>query len=343
MRRTMIAMLLLAALLCPALPGQQADWNKQIQQRSFLGDTGMQDYRLGPNDLIDVTVYGVDKFTQSVRISLSGQITLPLLGKVQAAGLTGAELEESVARLLVEKKLILDPQVSVYIKEYRSQPVIVLGAVKSPGQYMITQPIKILDALAMAGGLDLAKAAEYALLQRRGVKAAEANTGDPSAAAVPPANGDPDAIRIDLKSLIEGRDPSQNLPVQGGDVIQVPEAELKLYYLIGEVTRPGGYELPKHGSDQLLLSQAIAWAGGTTKNAKQSEGILVRYNNKGNRVQQAVDCSKILKGKQPDFPVQAGDVIFIPSSNVKTFGNAFLLAAPGTAISIATGSIIYRR
>jgi polysaccharide export outer membrane protein len=327
----MIAPLILIASFFLAC-AQQADWNQEILRQSFNTDSSMLDYRLGPGDLIEVSVFGVEKFNQTVRISLSGEINIPYLGMVPAAGLTGAELEDNLAKLMSDSKLILDPQVSVFIKEYRSQPVYVLGSVNKPGPYMIMQPLKLIDVIAMAGGLDLVRAADYALLQRSGEASSTQSTSNSDSnhgTVQPPVQADPHMVRIDLKNLLEGGDPRLNLPVQGGDVVQIPERKREIIYIIGEVASPGAYELPPD-RHEVLLSQAIARAGGPQKTAKYEKGILIRYDDKGKREEVAVNWKDILSGKQPDLAVRSDDVIFIPSSKGKMISYGFLGMVPGS-------------
>ena len=141
----------LAGVVCLVLVG----W-VNCRPRTLAGTTGLRsrppvanadpEYRLGPGDLIEIAVFGVDKFKHTLRISASGMIKVPLLDPVMAAGLTAAELEERLASLL-EGDIIRHPQVAVFVREYKSQPVFVLGAVKAPGQYQITQQLRLIDVL----------------------------------------------------------------------------------------------------------------------------------------------------------------------------------------------------
>lgn len=311
------------------------DWNSQIQQMSLFLTQGISDYQLGPGDLIEIKVFGVDDFNQTVRISSSGSISLPFLGKIVVAGLTGAQLEETLTQLMNDNKLIRDPQVSVFVKEFRSQPVYVLGAVNNPGQYMISQQLNLIDVIAMAGGLDLTRADDYALFHRRTGDSPEAGNGS-SHSARSAAGGTSEPIKIDLKDLLENGNLALNFPVQGGDVIHVPEREVELFYVIGEVGRPGAYQMPTK-EERVLVSQALAWAGGPQTTAKMSKGILVRYDERGGRQELAVDFGAILKGEKPDFPVEPQDVIFIPGSKFKTIGYGLLGIVPGTI----SGTLVY--
>ncbi|MDA2923073.1 polysaccharide export protein [Acidobacteria bacterium AH-259-L09] len=308
---------------------QGNNWNERIQQLSFLNRTASE-YRLGSGDLIEVSVFGVENFTHNLRINSRGEINLPFIGAVRAAGLTPAELEEQLKSSL-DGRLIRNPQVSVFVKEYRSQPVFVLGAVKQPGQYQTFQQLNLIDVIAMAGGLIVERAADHALVQRRvSVSADERSNGGTN-----DVTNTPQTLKVDLRALLEDGDLSLNIPIRGGDVIQIPERKVELFYVVGEVNRAGAFEMPQQ--NDVFVSQALAWAGGPMKTAKMNKGILVRYDGKGGRQEMAVNFSDIIKGKESDFLVQASDIIFIPGSTAKTIGYSLLGVIPG----VVSGSIIY--
>ncbi len=323
-------------------PIAQSEWNERLQEMSFLGaqdSTGA--YRLGPGDLIEITVFGVDDFSRSYRISESNAITMPFLGKVSTEEITGEELERKIAELLTDRDLVNEPLVSVFIKEYRSQPVYVLGAVGTPGQYMITHQISLIDVLTMAGGVDSQRASKFALLQRPAglgntTEAASSNDGAPSV----PLSQDGNVLRIDLEAILKQGDLSLNVPVRGGDIIHVPPRRVEFYYVVGDVTRPGVFELPIDEDDtELLLTQAVAKAGGPAKTAKMSDGILVRYSENGERQELAVDFNAILRGRRTDPVIQPNDIIFIPGSKFKTIGYGLMGIIPQTITRTATQGI----
>src|ERR1700737_4365207 len=184
------------------LHAQSVDLNDRIKSLSSLGKTDAE-YRLGPGDLIEISVFGVESFHHTVRISASGIIKLPLLDPVAAAGLTPAELEQRLTSLL-DGDVIKNPQVSVFVKDYRSQSVTILGAVQRPGQYQITLQLKIIDVISLAGGLQ-STAVEEAVLQRGS------------------ANGGDEIIKVNLRDLLEKGDSALNVVVRGGDVIHIQE------------------------------------------------------------------------------------------------------------------------
>ncbi len=292
-----------AAPPAPAVDGRLA-------KVSALDKTDVE-YRLGPGDLIEISVFEVE-YKHEVRINAAGLIKLPLLEPITAAGLTPAELEQRLTEAL-DGELIKRPQVTVFVKEYRSQPVFVLGAVGKPGQYQITLPLKIVDVLSMAGGLT-ANAGDEAVIQR--------HTPD----------GADEVIKVNLRQLLDEADISLNVPVKGGDVVHIEDRPVQMVYVVGEVNRSGAYQLP--AKQDLRISQAIAWAGGPTKTAKMGDGILVRYNDAGQREQLSVDFGQILSGKKPDFLVRADDIIFVPGSKAKNLGYSLLGLLPGTIANV---------
>jgi len=315
MIRFLLSLLLVAAFICPAFC---QSLNDRVQQLSRLGKEALEeDYRIGPGDLLEVLVFGEEGLSRTVRVTAAGTVTLPFLDSLQVAGLTPVAVELLLKERLSED-IIRDPQVSVFVKEYRSKSVFVLGAVQRPGEYQLAGPLRLIDAIAMAGGLDLETAGEKAVVQRTDVE----NGSERS-----------DVVRVDLKQLLDGGDASLNLPLRSGDVVQVSEKSFQLYYVVGEVNRPGAFQLPDRQA--LLVTQAVAWAGGTMKTAKSQKGLLVRYNEKRERQEIPVNFDEIIKGGKPDFEIQANDVIFIPGSKFKTLGYGLLGVIPQAAQNAA--------
>jgi polysaccharide biosynthesis/export protein len=294
---------LIVALLLSSLPvqAQNVNLDERVKSLSSVGGKTDAEYRLGAGDLIEISVFGVDSFRSTLRISASGTIKLPLLEPVAAAGLTPAELEHRLAGLL-DGEVIKNPQVSVFVREYRSQSVYVLGSVKNPGQYQIALQLKIVDVIAMAGGLN-SNAVDEAVIQRGAAESAE-------------------EIKVNLRDLLEKGDLTQNVVVRGGDVVHIQERLTQTVYVIGEVNRAGAFTMSPRQS--LRVSQAFAYAGGPTKTAKLSKGILVRYGDKGERKEVPIDFGSVLSGKQEDFFLQPNDVIYVPNSAGKAFGQAML-------------------
>lgn len=169
-------------------------------------DPGPDEYRIGPQDLLEIQVFGVDELNRTVRVNTGGYISLPLVGLIMAGGLTSEQLEQRLSSQLA-KDYLQDPHVSVFIKEYTSQRVTVEGAVKKPGVYPIKGHTTLLQTLAAAEGL--------------------VSVADPSDVKV--FTTDPDgsrkAITYDLDQIRLGKavDPI----VRGDDIIQVGESTTK--------------------------------------------------------------------------------------------------------------------
>ena len=179
--------------------------------------------------------------------------------------------------MLLADEVIKDAQVSVFVKEYRSQPVSVLGSVRTPGQYQMSMQLRIVDALSLAGGLQQS-AGDQAVIQRTA------------------RNGTEEFIKVNLQQLLENGDLSQNVPIRGGDVIHVAERVTDTVYVLGGVTRAGAFVIPPR--QELRVTQVFAWAGGPLRTANADKGMLFRYNEKGVREQVPVNFDDILKGKK---------------------------------------------
>lgn len=291
-----------------------------------------RDYKIGPEDLLEITVFEDEKLNKTVRVSSQGNISLPLLGILKVKDLTSSELEKEIRDLLAERYL-QDPNVSVFIKEYRSQRIAVMGAVEKPGVFEVTGQKTILDMLAMAGGL-------------RGTHENEA--GQLLFLIRPPRPEEeiskekkdsyeqmPKTFVIDLEELLVKGDLTLNLPLMHGDVINVPVSGK--IFVGGEVKNPGGFPLK---GKKLTVSQAIAMAGGLKTEASGSEAKIFRYTGKGTEKETlSVDVYAIEKGKTEDLFLKENDIIIVPTSGVKAFLSGFrdtLKGLLGFGISLGT-------
>lgn len=331
-RKLGVRIVALLVTFCPLQAVQKKAWSEPVSART-LAVKQVSDYKLGPGDLIEVTVFGVEDFNFAVRIGPTGTVNLPHLGRVAVAGLTVAQLEQQLKHQL-DGRFIINPQVFVSIREYQAHPIFVLGAVNRPGQYQMIQPLTLLDVIAMAGGLDLTSADDYALIQRRRTENPGAQDG--------PSAGELEIIRAELEGLQQEGAPHTNPVLQPGDVVQVPARKVSRFFILGEVRNSGVYSLPDN--QDLLVTQALAWAGGPVRTAKLNKGTLIRYDGNGGRIELAVDFQQILEGKKPDFAVQENDIIFIPGSRFKTIGYGLLGILPtmGSAVAYEGGRNVVR-
>lgn len=301
------------------------------------------DYQLGPGDIISIHVSGLRQFDQTTRVSNSGRIHVPYVGIMLVAGQTAVQVEREIARSIKEHELINEPIVQVSVDQHRARPTYVVGEFLTPGQYVISGEMYLLDLIGKAGGL-LDTADDIGYLYRRSslqpVIQAAVITGDerpsdvsppPSVSAAEPQESSPaeQVIEINLAELREGARPELNMRLQGGDILYVPRRRPETFWVIGDVHVPGGYTLPRHG--QVSAAQAVIYAGGPMPTAKMGSGFLMRHDETGARQAMPVDFKAILDGKRPDIPVRAGDIIFVPNSAVKTVGIGLLNMLPRLA------------
>ena len=264
-----------------------------------------RDYKIGPQDLLEITVFEAEKLNKTVRVSSQGNINLPLIGVLKVKGLTPEELEKELRGLFSEKYL-QDPHVSVLIKEYRNQQISVMGAVKNPGVFDVTGAKTILDMLAIAGGLREDSGQLLFLLRPpKEEEISQKGKGD--------FDRRPETFVIDLEGLLVEGNLKLNVSLSHGDVINVPVSGR--VFVGGEVKNPGGFLKTK----KMTLSQAIIQAGGLKFQARASETRLIRYSEKGTGKEvMTFDVYAIQRGKDQDPYLNENDIVFVPSSVVKS-------------------------
>jgi polysaccharide export outer membrane protein len=318
----------------PAAPGSTtkpisvvaAETNERIAQLAQASDVKQGEYLIGSGDLLGVEVFDVPELSRDVRVNETGYISLPLMpSKVRAAGLTPYQLQDKLAELLQTNGLVSTPEVTVTIKEQHSQPITVIGSVKSP---MVIQPLRkttLLQALSQAGGI--ADDAGSTVIVTRPVP-------DISESASPPDTTTPTApqtFTINLSDVLESGDPRFNISLTGGDVVSVPRAGI--IYVVGAVQKPGGFLL-QNDLDRMTMLKMLSLAGGTTNTAKMKNAVILRKNSDtGQRDQVPVDLSKVMHLKTPDVQLQANDILFVPDSN----GLRALHRAGDVALTLTTG------
>jgi polysaccharide export outer membrane protein len=287
------------------------------------------DYVLGSGDQIIVRAMDVDEINDKpILIDMSGFVRLPVVGRIKVGGLTIAQLETELAQRL--NRYVKKPDVSVSVAEFHSQPVSVIGSVRTPGIQQVQGRKTLVEMLSLAGGLD-ATAGNSLRITRR------LEWGQiPLAGAVNDPSGQYSIAEVSLKSILEARNPEQNILVKPNDVISVPRAET--VYVVGQVQKAGGFVL--NDREQVTVLQALSMAGGLDKSAKPQNAKLLRRPPEGtSRTEIAVDLRKILDGKTSDVPMQPDDILFVPSSTAQKAG----LRALEAAVQIGTGIVIWRR
>jgi len=291
------------------------------------------DYTIGGGDLLKVDVFDVPDLSREVRVSDSGYISLPLIPvRIRAGGLTPFQLEEKIAELLQVNGLVTHPQVSIFVKEQRSQPITVIGAVRQPKVFQAVRTVTLLEVLSEAGGI--ADDAGTSVIVTRGP--GSRSEPAPANGEAPPAEAPPASVTVQLRDLLESGDARHNIAVYGGDVVTVPRAGI--VYVVGAVERPGGYVLANEGEDMTTL-KALALAQGLKGGAKPNEAVIIRKNlTTGEKQEIDVNLSRVMARKAEDTQLQANDILFIPDS----LGKKALKRIGDVALGITSGLIILR-
>lgn len=275
------------------LPQGQLDLEPQDADPAlfFTVPTNSTDYVLGPEDVIELKVLQMNELNVTSRIAGDGSITLPFLGSVQVSGLSATELSDKIAKQLGDQ-FLQNPQVSVFVKEFNSQKVSIIGSVTTPGTYSLTGPRTIIQMLAQAGGVRT-DAGRGIFVFRQDTKGQSTRLG---------------ILRENL--LVKG-DPAWNIWLHAGDVVNIPPQEQISISLFGAVATPGVYNLIS-GSESTLL-KAIAKAGGLQRASKSGVKIK-RKDASGKESILEVNLDEILSGKKPDISLQDGDLVIIKES-----------------------------
>ncbi|MGH9789111.1 MAG: polysaccharide biosynthesis/export family protein [Candidatus Acidiferrales bacterium] len=271
-----------------------------------------RDYVIGPGDLLEITVYDAPDLSRDVRVSSSGVILLPLLPEpVRADGLSPEELAAAIAREFEQRQILRQPQVSVLVKEFKSRPVAVLGAVKKPQMIPVLGPMTLLEVLSASEGLT--DDAGPLIYVTRGAQLRELPSNP--AEVTEPAPDTPRVAVIQVRELMEAKNPAANVPIFAGDAVTVPRGGI--VYVVGAVHKPGGFVL-KDRHERVSVLQALALAGYVTPTAKPGDALIVR-RPPGTETEETipVDVAKILSRKAPDLAMQENDILFIPDSQFK--------------------------
>jgi len=283
-------------------------------------EAALADYPLGPGDVLEISVPNLDEIqTFSARITGDGTITLPLVGMIQAANLTEAQLRDEIRRCL-EAKYMNDPQVNVFVREYRSRQVAVTGAVQKPGLYNLTNGSNtVLDLIGEAGGMAPESAPRVLLFPAESTTQVTNSAATSPSTAIAFGNGPyaqlapkPEPVVINLQNLAQGVNQIHlTMPVRPGDVLMVPSGGEVL--VEGWVEKPGSYKI----TPGLTLLGSIVAAGGPHFAADSSAVELIRAKKDGGKLSFVADLEKIKRGEIQDIAVQEGDIIAMPSSPIK--------------------------
>lgn len=320
------ALVLMAVLSVFLLPLHAESEHGDLSQTSSQGvsaatsatvstsETRFDDVPVGPGDLLQVRIFGTKDFDQELRVSNSGEISVPLVGTLHVAGLSPVQTAQLITDKLVEGNYYKHPQVSVLVKEYATEGVYVLGEVQKPGSYSILVARDVLQAISLAGGTT-PKAGRTVRITN-------------------PSRPQPLTVNLNISQSGEaGLAAADDVKLLPGDTLLVSKAGI--VYVVGDVHMPSGIVID---NPNLTVVQAIALAQGTNPTASLDRTRLIRRTPNGPK-EMPIALKKMLAAEIPDMPVQADDVIFVPTSKAKAASRRSLEAI----LQAATGVAIYGR
>ncbi len=308
-------------VLSGALLGTLGVWPMMAQVRPVIdtsmtapsSSTTMPERPIVPNDLLSIMVFDEPGLSKIGRVSTDGTIQMPVLkDPIKVTGLLPRDVEAKVAQELLDQQILVHPITSVSIVEYASKFVSVVGDVKIPGQFTVTAPISLYDALAK-GGWTTPDAGADVLLTK--------SPTDPP-------------IRINLLQLQLGKDPSLNPMLTGGEVVNVPDAPK--VWVTGNVTKPQAVPI-RTPSDASVL-KVVASAEGLTQYYNKL-AYIYRANTSGNRTEIVVPLWAIMHRKAEDIALASDDILLIPDDN-GTKRREFLQILQGMAGAGASAGVL---
>jgi polysaccharide export outer membrane protein len=290
------------------------------------------EYLINRGDVLDVYVYDVPELSHTYNVGPTGDVSMPLLETpVQAVGLTPDQFARALEGAYRQAGRLRRPEIAVSVKQpAHALSVTVDGAVRNPAVLLVSGRTKLIDVLTQCGGVTNEAGTTVTI------------TRGPIALRDLAAEGEPATpiLTLDFKKVSDGSDPASATSLWPGDRVTVGMAGV--YYVMGEVKAPGGYNL-KTGRDELTVLRAIALAGDLTVVAKKDKALIIRKDPKAphGRDEIKLDLKSILIGKSPDPILQADDILFVPGSNSKKALHA-LSTVPATVVGQAgTAAIIY--
>jgi polysaccharide export outer membrane protein len=330
-------------VLAPPSRAQQAvletpqQTNDRIRALSSTARLSPHDYVIGNGDVIDIEVFDVKELSREVRVSQTGSIGIPLVPvRLHVGGLTEVQTEQKITEVLEAHGLVSRPQVSVSVKERKSKPITVVGAVQHAMVYQADRPVTILEVLAEAGGI-ANDAGDTVIVTRPSLEPPADSSEPPAIGAEDPAptttpkestpsgvaraesapNEPPplsNTITINLDELVESGSATNNIILQAGDIVTVPHAGIA--YILGAVSKPGGYVMANDRS-QMSALKLLALSGGLSRTAKKDRAVIIRKDSQGQQHEVAVDLKKVLERTSEDVRLQASDILYVPDSASK--------------------------
>lgn len=289
-----------------------------------------EDYTISPDDLLDIYVVDVAELSRAFRVSPSGTINLPFVGRpLPAAGLTLPQLSNSIKEALRESGVVMNALVTVSVQQSRLHSVAVTGAVKHPQIYPLFGRATLIDVISQAEGLT-DDAGDTAIVHRGDIAT--------RALGLKPSDDAALTLRVDIKNVMGVGEPNANVVIYPGDRVTIPRAGV--VYVVGAVNKPGGYTIRPNRAGMTVM-QAVALAGDVKSTARRDRAMLARVDalSANGRKEIPVNLKEILSGKTPDLTLQTEDILFVPDST----GKKAMQKSLESAVQVATGFAIYGR
>ena len=323
----------LALAMSLAVPGQVPQGGQNVPNVPQSINVIRPDYELGPNDQVVIGVPQAQEINQRpFRIDSDGFIDLPLVGRVRAAGLTVRGLEASLATRL--RDYIREPQVSITVVQFRSEPVFFLGAFRTPGIYPLQGGRTLLEMLTAVGGLQPTASRIIKIMRH-----SEYGPIPLSYAVEDPARK-VSTVEISFDSLTQNINPVEDITLQAYDLVTAETAQP--VYVNGEVSKPGPISLNEQQS--ISVSQALTLAGGLTKDASRGKIRVLRpILGTTRRAEIDINLNRIYEGKDNDFPLLANDVLYVPRASARALltpvGTSLLTTLPYLMVSLGIAGV----
>ena len=351
--------------------------NDRIRELSTSLRMMPHDYVIGPGDLLGIYVFDVEELSRDVRVSQTGTISIPLVPmRIHVAGLTEMQVQQKIAELLEANGLLTHADVSVSVKEHKSKPITVVGAVMHPMVYEADRPVTLLEVLAEAGGIS--NDAGDTIIVSRPSQDAPPDSGEPpeigpeqplpaktSAARAATQDATKDPTPAVAPSASRGVAASSNpsasaeppaltntITINLTDLMETGDTKNNIalqagdvvtvphagvVYVLGAVGRAGGYVLSNDRS-QLTTLKILSLAGGLTRTAKSDKAVIVRKDNAGQQHQVPIDLKKVLSRQAEDLQLQPSDILYVPESGSKQA----LFRAVELGLALGSGIALYR-
>jgi len=332
MTRPRISYLSIPAAIAVSLPLAMMQWAQaqnaaSPKPKELIVAQPSPAYRLGPGDQLQIWALGVEEASQHpVRVDTAGFVELPMIGRVKAQGLTTDQLHDELVQRL--KTYVREPQVTVNVTEYGSQPVSVVGSVTKAGIQQLEGPKTLIEVISLAGGMTPDSGNTVTVTR-------SLSEGPiPLPHAREDRSGQTTTVQIPVQDLFSGTDPSLNLAILPHDVISVARGHL--IYVMGEVTKPGGFNIGDR--PRMTVLEALGMAEGPKTSAAPQHARILRVVEGTERKEIPIDAKLILQAKKPDLALEPDDILIIPHNQPRNVA----IRAIETAVNIGSGITIWR-